>query len=77
MGELRCRAYLAVAQGHIAVNKLVKPEHGDCDKVKAPAPVYSHRQSLSFRRPPFYQSRLGEALSIRWREREIKINGLH
>lgn len=70
-------SYLALAQGRVAVNKLVKSEHGDCDEVKAPAPVRSHCQSPSFRRPPFYQSRLGEPLSIRWREREIKINGLH
>lgn len=65
LSELSRLVYLALAQGHIAVNKLVKSEHGDCDEVKAPAPVCSHCQSPSFRRPPFYQSRLGEPLSIR------------
>lgn len=65
LSEPSRRVYLALAQGHIAGNELVKSERGDCDEVKAPAPVCSHCQSLSFRRPLFYPSRLGEPLSIR------------
>lgn len=37
--------YLASAKQHTAVNKLLKSEQGGCDKIKAPAPVCSHRRS--------------------------------
>lgn len=41
LSELSRRVHLALAQGHIAVIKLVKSEHSDCDEVQAPAPVCS------------------------------------
>lgn len=75
--ELSGGIYLASAQRLRAVNKLVKSEHGGCDKMKAPAPPCSHHRTTSFTHPPFYLSRVGEPLLIRRREREIKINGLH
>lgn len=61
LSEPSRRVYLALAQGHIAGNELVKSERGDCDEVKAQAPVCSHCQSLSFRRPPVLSIQIGRA----------------
>lgn len=47
--------------GDSAVNKLVKSEHGDCDEVKAPAPVCSYRRSPSFTHPPALSVQIGRA----------------